>query len=246
MSLMLVRFLFAKTRSQRGFTLVEALVAVIVVGILITALTPLLVFSVAARVQARRVDLASQAGRSYIDAVRSGAISVAGLPNTGANKLVTDYATPLTTPPKPVKTFEGIDPPDPANYLTSAPPGVNIDGDGDGQVGGTFDFIIQPMRTRIIPDAPATDEPATVADRDAALRRQGFLVGVRVYRADAFGSAFSPTLYKGLGDPQCSNSRGVFIGSLGNRACPIVVMRAEIFPTISPDNISEIKKFVGN
>jgi len=237
------RWLLTRASSEKGFTLVEALVAVIVVGILVTGLTPLLVYAVAARVQARRVDLASQAGRSYIDAVRSGAISVANLPNSGPNKLVTDYATPATVPPRPVTTFDGIAAPDPSSYLASAPPGVEFDGDGDGQVRGTYDFVIQPMRTRIVPNPPATDEPTTTIERETALKNQGYFVGVRVYRADAFGSAFSPTLYRGLIDPQCANSRGVFIGSLGNRACPLVVMQAEIFPAVT--NTSEIRRRLG-
>lgn len=223
------RWLINKTNPQKGFTLIEALVAVIVVGILITALTPLIVFSIAARVQARRVDLATQAGRSYIEAVRSGAISVADLPNN-------------LIAPAGVTTFDSIVAPNPATY--APPPGTEIDGDSDGVVAGTFDLVIQPMRTRITPLPPATTEPATSEARERALRDQGFFVGVRVYRADAFGSGFSPTLFRGLIDPECASSRGVFIGSLGNRACPIVVMRAEIFPDTT--NTSEIRRRLGN
>lgn len=223
------KWLLNRGGSQKGFTLVEALVAVIVVGILITSLTPLIVFSVAARVQARRVDLATQAGRSYIEAVRSGAISVADLPP----ELI------LTNPND--TTFNTIAAPNPATY--SPPPGTEIDGNANGTLGDTFDLIIQPMRTRIIVNPPGP-EPASLEARETALRNQGYYVGVRVYRADAFGSAFSPTLYRGLIDPQCATSRGVFIGSLGNRACPIVVMRAEIFP--STTNTSEIRRRLGN
>lgn len=60
--------------TQSGFTIVESLMAIVVVGILMTAITPAIVLSVATRVQARRVELASQAAKAYIDDVKSGKI----------------------------------------------------------------------------------------------------------------------------------------------------------------------------
>jgi type II secretory pathway pseudopilin PulG len=46
----------------------------IVVSVLMIAIAPVMAFSVATRVQARRMELATQAARSYIDALRVGAI----------------------------------------------------------------------------------------------------------------------------------------------------------------------------
>jgi type II secretory pathway pseudopilin PulG len=46
----------------------------IVVSVLMIAIAPVMAFSVATRVQARRVELATQAARTYIDALRTGAI----------------------------------------------------------------------------------------------------------------------------------------------------------------------------
>jgi prepilin-type N-terminal cleavage/methylation domain-containing protein len=57
-----------------GYTIIESLVAMIVVSVLMIAIAPVMAFSVATRVQARRVELATQAARAYIDALRSGAI----------------------------------------------------------------------------------------------------------------------------------------------------------------------------
>ncbi len=57
-----------------GYTIVESLVAMIVVSVLMIAIAPVMAFSVATRVQARRVELATQAARAYIDALRAGAI----------------------------------------------------------------------------------------------------------------------------------------------------------------------------
>jgi len=61
-----------------GYTIIESLVAMIVVSVLMIAIAPVMAFSVATRVQARRVELATQAARTYIDALRTGAIKFGG------------------------------------------------------------------------------------------------------------------------------------------------------------------------
>lgn len=55
--------ILAKAKPPQGVTLLESLVAMLVVGILMTAIAPLIALSAAARVQARRVDQATQAAR---------------------------------------------------------------------------------------------------------------------------------------------------------------------------------------
>ena len=50
-----------------GYTIIESLVAMIVVSVLMIAIAPVMAFSVATRVQARRTELATQAARAYID-----------------------------------------------------------------------------------------------------------------------------------------------------------------------------------
>jgi prepilin-type N-terminal cleavage/methylation domain-containing protein len=57
-----------------GYTIIESLVAMIVVSVLMIAIAPVMAFSVATRVQARRVELATQAAKTYIDALRVGAL----------------------------------------------------------------------------------------------------------------------------------------------------------------------------
>ncbi len=61
-----------------GYTIIESLVAMIVVSVLMIAIAPVMAFSVATRVQARRMELATQAARTYIDALRTGALKPAG------------------------------------------------------------------------------------------------------------------------------------------------------------------------
>jgi type II secretory pathway pseudopilin PulG len=231
-------FLLNRRSSEKGFTLVEALVAVIVTGILITGVTPLIVFAVATRVQARKVDLANQAGTSYIEAVRAGTISLATIP------------TNLITTSSNVTTFDGINAPDQSTYLPLTDPSnpanplplraTRIDGNGNGfSLNDPFDLIIQPMRTQI-----AGGEPATVALRDAALRDQGYFVGVRVYRADLFGPYASNTPLKGNEDIRCGNRTSILTRGTGRVDCPLIVLRAEILP--SPNNTFEIRRRLGN
>ncbi|MEG4633903.1 prepilin-type N-terminal cleavage/methylation domain-containing protein [Microcoleus sp. AR_TQ3_B6] len=64
-----------------GYTIIESLVAMIVVSVLMIAIAPVMAFSVATRVQARRVELATQAARTYIDALRTGAIKLNNPPH---------------------------------------------------------------------------------------------------------------------------------------------------------------------
>ncbi len=67
-----------------GYTIIESLVAMIVVSVLMIAIAPVMAFSVATRVQARRMELATQAARTYIDALRTGALKpgVEGFPTS--------------------------------------------------------------------------------------------------------------------------------------------------------------------
>ncbi|PHX55385.1 type II secretion system protein [Tychonema bourrellyi FEM_GT703] len=76
-----------------GYTIIESLVAMIVVSVLMIAIAPVMAYSVATRVQARRIELATQAARTYIDALRVGAIR----PN--------DATSPVGFPAKDVATI---------------------------------------------------------------------------------------------------------------------------------------------
>jgi prepilin-type N-terminal cleavage/methylation domain-containing protein len=58
-----------------GFTIMESLIAMVVVSSLMLAISPVLILSASTRVQSRRVELSSQIARSFIDGVRSGRIT---------------------------------------------------------------------------------------------------------------------------------------------------------------------------
>ena len=150
--------------NQSGFTIIESLVAVLVVAILLTAIAPVIVLSVATRVQARRVELASDAAKSYIDGVRSGIITPPDLPSGDAKKLE-EYEAPSTGTLKCTAN----------NYCSS--PANNlycIDGDGSGCSNtSSKDLIIQAFRY----------------NKDSTEAEDGYGLGIRVYRADAFNKS---------------------------------------------------------
>ncbi|MFM6192775.1 MAG: hypothetical protein ACKPFF_31890, partial [Planktothrix sp.] len=82
--------------SQAGYTLLEGLMAVIVVSVLLLAIGPVIAFSVGTRFQAKRVELATQAARTYIDGVKSGAIPAPTIKDTNPKeeKVPTDITDP--------------------------------------------------------------------------------------------------------------------------------------------------------
>lgn len=146
-----------------GYTIIESLVAMIVVSVLMIAIAPVMAFSVATRVQARRTELATQAAKAYIDGLRSESIKFGG----------------------PIKGF-------PARYtatnqedLANAPvPGntdnlycVDMDGTRDCETSSTKDFYVQGVWLN--PDPSITNGDPTL---------KGYQLLVRVYRADSFAA----------------------------------------------------------
>ncbi|HBC41690.1 MAG TPA: hypothetical protein DCZ88_07305 [Pseudanabaena sp.] len=220
--LFLIKYLLS---NQSGFSLLEALMAVVVVSILMTAILPMIILSTATRVQSRRVDLATQAARGYVDGVRSGTINIIdptpAFPATFINDNAVDSARN--------QYFQNVAAPSNVNIASlDGIQGIKVDTNGNGfNVTDPQDLVIQPMRTG------GTD-----------LATQGFYMQVRVYRADAFtqdatgnlnGIQAGLTLQTGNGDT-CPNGRGIVTSTGGGKNCPLVVMRVDINPSTSTMN----------
>lgn len=223
--------------TQAGFSLLEALMAVVVVSILLTAILPMIILSTATRVQARRIDLATKAARSYIDGVRSGAIDIISAPTTSTNC------------PSPPATFPFIDSTQTSQsqyFKDTAIPalvsskltdlncvaGVKVDTNGNGfSVDDPQDIVLQPMRT-------------------AGTNDTGFYMKVRAYRADAFiqdssgklsGIQSGLTLKTGNDETACPNGRQTVTSSGGGKDCPLVTMAADIYLTANTNQLSKIR-----
>ena len=196
----------SRQSNQQGFTIIESLVAILVVTILLVAIAPVIVLSVATRVQARRVDIATDAARSYIDTLRSGAIDAppistilsenvpAPIAPTGCNS--NDYCVTPTSSPATPPQF-GV---------------FCIDGDQNGSCGNDFkDMLVQAIGYH---PTPESDPLETV--------KQGYQLSIRVYRADATENLDA------TGDLQTPFTGGIGINLRSQ--LPLVEMQTEIIP----------------
>lgn len=222
--------LLALKPNSSGYTLLESLMALVVVGILITSVAPMLALTTASRVQARRVDLATQALRAYVDGVRGGALPPPQrfvVLNPNVNFVAPDYGFPPST-----SLLIGGN-----NYATINTPtifpdsGTLVDTNGDGfSVNDPQDLVIQAIR----PIATCTpicnlSSQAEIDREKAAANAQGYNMVVRIYRADSFANGLVPTE---------TEQASVFIGSIGSRTKPLISTIVEVFQS---SNLNSIK-----
>ncbi|MEG4580426.1 hormogonium polysaccharide secretion pseudopilin HpsB [Microcoleus sp. MON1_C5] len=161
-----------------GYTIIESLIAMIVVSVLMIAIAPVMAYSVATRVQARRMELATQAARAYIDALRTGAIKRNDPTNPGFP--IQDMSAAPAFAPPPAST-------NPQNNLYC----VNFD--ETAGCAGSKEFFVQ----------GAWRNPANPTDPT----QTGYELTVRVYRADGFTGGTMKTEQQSvansaLGDPK--------------------------------------------
>jgi len=231
-----------KRSSELGFTLIESLIAAAVVAILIVSIAPMVALSTTARVNARRLDQATQAARSYIDAVRGGVIDVSQFPDS----LVRNNALAASANAQGQYTFEAIAAPTATTFPSSTMcnnsannvsggtvPGICVDSNGDGfSINDPQDLFIQPMRSGPL---------RTVGTVSTDLTNQGFWLAVRVYRASALsGTTLLTETNSGcIAKPAFANSSPI--------TCPIVTMRSQIYlDRTTPVNLDNIKTGIGS
>ena len=232
-----------KLNKESGFTILESLVAAAVVSILIVAIAPMVALSTSARVNARRIDQATQAARSYVDAVRGGVIDTTGFPttliknqpNAQGQYVFEDPITPANSVQPPTTTSFPIsticnNPTSTTNNVPSGKvPGICVDAGGGGfSINDPQDLFIQPMRSG--------------SSTSTELKSQGFWLAVRVYRADAL--AGSTPLRTGT-EASCAGSKTPF-SATASITCPIVTVRSQILPTTNANNLDDIKKGIGS
>lgn len=211
---------------EAGFTIIESLLAVIVVGILIVAIGPVIAISAATRIQARRTEWATQAARSYLDGIRGGSIAtppIDTVSNPNSKKDYTDYLMGLAAPAAnslncASRTQTKVTAGDNGRgYCTAPSPNTQsavycVDGDNDNvcTAGSTRDFVVQA--------AGVQQEIAGLTDNSERAQR-GYLLGIRVYRADGFGNGEVLTTT----EPAKS-----FAGGLGDRQAPMLITITEV------------------
>ena len=189
---------------ESGFTIIESLVALLVAAFLLAAIAPVIVLSTATRVQARRIELATQAAKSYIDGVRTTAIAA---PST----------TITLTPASSTTTRKVGD--NPGDYLinsTNMPTPTKADGL----------YCLKKDSTISISTCNSDDlfyiQAAQMIFTNSQ-QNDGFRLGIRVYRADV---DFSKNLTASTGDTK--KTQNTFTGGLGDRQAPLVEMTTDI------------------
>ncbi len=237
---------------EAGFSILESLVAVAVVSILIVAIAPMVALSTSARINARRIDQATQAARSYIDAVRGGVIDTTNFPDTLVKSLPNAQGQYVFEDPVAANSIQPPNPPtgtgtgaifDPtkicnnslaANVDSGKVAGICVDAGGGGwSINDPQDLFIQPMRSG--PLSSATNASTN-------LRSQGFWLAVRVYRADALASG---TALRTGTEASCAGSKTPFAAT-ASITCPIVTVRSQILPTTNANNLDDIRSGIGS
>jgi type II secretory pathway pseudopilin PulG len=149
--------------AESGYTIIEGLVAVLLVAFLASAIAPMIALPIGIRAQAKRVELAAQAAKSYIDAVKSD-------PDQFGPDIVSTTVPSTANAPSAGNALTCN-----AGELCTAPTGrlYCVDGDGDNQCtkDSLSDMIVQGIAYNPLSGAELED---------------GYCLGVRVYRADAF------------------------------------------------------------
>ncbi|KOP28146.1 hypothetical protein AMR41_01705 [Hapalosiphon sp. MRB220] len=206
--------------SDSGFTIIESLLAIVLVAILLAVISPVLVMSTAIRVQSRRIEKATQAANTFIDGVRTGSIKPPG-EYSDNNKIILDPATAdkprslednllsLTQMPIP-KTKDDND-----LYLLkkdgiichTSEPGCTKNSDSPFE-----EFYIQ-ARQIIVKNSTASD---------------GYRLAIRVYRSDV---DFNKPLLASTKDSSGNSTKqtaSTVTTSIGNKQAPAIERTVDI------------------
>jgi prepilin-type N-terminal cleavage/methylation domain-containing protein len=156
---------------QQGFSLIECLVAIIMVALVASAIAPALVISVATRVHSQKAEQALALAQSEIERTRvlveRGDYAVADLPPLAAGPLAAGLAdAEVGTAAAPAELLTDLSAVVPANATQASPVDLNNDGE--------IDFFVQ--RYRAVGVLDLDDVPVA------------FAMGVRVYDGAATGT----------------------------------------------------------
>ena len=152
--------LFALSHSEQGFTIIESLMAIIVITVLVVSITPPIFLAVGTRVQNQKAEQAMQLAQLQVDQVRviieRGNYTNSDLPPDGGTGLPDAVAAPTSFT---------------CTTASSSNACPSFDINGNGQL-----FYVQTFRTKAI----SSGTPAQVV---------AFQMGVRVYSALAQGQS---------------------------------------------------------
>ncbi|MGG6270216.1 type II secretion system protein [Leptolyngbya sp. AN03gr2] len=220
--------------SDQGLTLIEGLLAIVIISITMVSITPPIFWAVASRVQTQRAEQALKLAQGEIDRVRTivdrgeTTTLLASLPpevtaTTNVRSSVPAPNTP-TTPDGVLSTRS-------CSATASFPPAntnifVGIDTNGDC----VADYLLQTFRSQ------GLDQNGNPFTRAANQTLSGFVMGVRVYSAVA-----RPELVASRGGTQPAALRGT--SGLGNQLNrPLAVLYSTIVRSNDGQNLDLYRK----
>ena len=183
-----------------GFTIMESLIAMVVVSSLMLAISPVLILSASTRVQSRRVELSAQIARSFIDGVRSGRITAPN-PTTSLTASASRNITDNTD-----------------DYLSASLAAPTSATKKDL-------YCVQSDGTILLPDCSSNQNnlfyiQAGRTSINGSDPKDGYRLAVRVYRKDIeFGKGFTNATRK---------MQGVVTAGSGDKQAPLVEIIADI------------------
>ncbi|MCC5608096.1 hormogonium polysaccharide secretion pseudopilin HpsB [Nostoc sp. CHAB 5834] len=222
---------------ESGFTIIESLVAIVIVAILMAAIAPAIVISTATRVQSRRVELATQATKTFIDGIRTGAITAPSAvidgtlaaPTSAAPRRVSDVAAipavaavaaTATTPAIPAKPLIPAITGRPQDYLINT---TNM----PAPTSATALYCFNKNGTITNPSNPACSSDLFYIQAGRIVQstgaNDGYRLAIRIYRADV---DFSKTLKASTDTTK--DIQKTFTGGLGDRQAPLIEMTTDI------------------
>lgn len=217
----------SQTTCSSGFTLIESLVAIVVISITLVAITPPIFWATGTRVQNRRAEQALALAQGEIDRVRAevergGSTAITDLPaSAGATSVFATYEGPVPTAAwskmrstKPSKNTAEIVTAGDARF-PAANQYIPVDTDGDG----IADFLVQVFRDTGVCDSTPTACGATDVPRI-------FNMTVRVYAAMAKDSTLA----------KLSNTKASLTGTTGTKQAkdrPLAILSSQVARSVN-------------
>jgi len=216
MNIKFLKFQNPPPTSESGYTILEGIMAILMVTVMLTLVGPVIAFSVGTRVQAKRIELASQAAKTYVDSLRAGS-----LPPPVDNNLTDTTALKDRDEPNKGQADGGVlDCDDKSGFCKNNNADsntlycVSFDGNNTCSNESLVDMVVQAQSCY---PSPGGETPDVAKDK-------GYHLLVRVYRANAFGKLTGTEGFKaGKSDSSVTNA-------LGNPALPLTTFTTYIVP----------------
>jgi type II secretory pathway pseudopilin PulG len=196
--------------SESGYTILEGIMAILMVTVMLTLVGPVIAFSVGTRVQAKRIELASQAAKTYVDSLRAGSLP----PPVDNGTLYKDKLKKVLPPNSGQANGGDLDCNPETNVQgfcnqTKTLYCVSFDDNNTCSNESLVDMVVQA-------------QACYPKDTTVLNEKDGYHLLVRVYRANAFGK-LTDGFKEGKSDSSVTNA-------LGNPALPLTTFTTYIVP----------------